>query len=762
MNTDGHEGPAKMTGRSRTASQTAQFVVDAALLRELGERLIGRAYIALAELIKNAYDADAINCRVEFGDDTITVIDDGHGISEEEFLAYWMRIGTTHKVQKQNSRNLGRSMTGSKGLGRLSVQFLADEIEMDSTSDRTQKSLYAYVDWRSVNAGTDLQSVDVLWDTHSKPPEYPNRHPTGTQIVLRGLRSEWDKGAIENLGKEIWLLRSPFRSSTRIPDTRTAQDFYVELESQDVEGANEAFDKVRDALFGNWKARIRGSLKGGRSNNRATVSVEFRDHPKGLEQSERFQEEVTLPISGNSMAAIDRATFDILIFRPEGHQVGLPVGEMREYLRQFGNVSVYDAGFRLPYYGSSQDKTGQDWLNIGSDQGRRATASELLPEHLKVGTRYLLDLPAPGRIFGTVEIDTNHEGSFADRSRAALGTWLQIQPGRDRLIANAAFKQLRDLVRFSLDYYASRYRLLADRLIEKIRIREEPTQIISRAVKSLDLHQDELPRELYREIRREVVTANKAVANEKKVSEHRAALLAPLATAGITALALSHELARERRLLQAAVRRLKSLADEHEIAELTELSDGFMEADLRLSSIQDLFTPLLTDEDRTATKRLAVKPIVQQVVRAMRPLMPRVKFDYYSISSTALFPVGAFADWSAVLQNVFANSWNAMLNAPTMSVYIETGSGPRHREWLRVSDSGVGIGLPLADSNTLFNPFERRLQVDESRRSLMIGGQGLGLTIVRMIATRRLAKAAFVMPKVGFSTTLELSWKGQQ
>lgn len=761
MSTDGHEGSAEMTDRSRNAKK-AQFVVDAALLRELGERLIGRAYIALAELIKNAYDADAINCRVQFSGDTITVSDDGHGISEEEFRAYWMRIGTTHKVQKRNSRNLGRSMTGSKGLGRLSVQYLADEIEMDSTSDRTQKSLFAIVDWRSVNAGEDLQSVDVIWDTHSEPPEYPNSHPTGTQIVLRGLRSEWDEDAIENLGKEIWLLRSPFRSSSRIPETRTAQDFYVELESQDVEGAKEAFDKVRNALFGNWKARIRGSLKGGRSNNRATVSVEFRDHPKGLEQSTRFQEEVSLPILGNSQVAIDRATFDILIFRPEGHQVGLPVGEMREYLRQFGNVSVYDAGFRLPYYGSLQNKTGQDWLNIGLDQGRRATASVLLPDHLKVGSRYLLDLPAPGRIFGTVEIDTNHERSLAELSRATPGSWLQIQPGRDRLTANNAFEQLRDIVRFSLDYYASRYRLLADRLIEKSRIHEVPTQVISRAIKALDLHKDELPREVYSEVRKEVVAANKAVAKEKEVSEHRAALLAPLATAGITALALNHELARERRHLQAEVRRLKYIANKHGIRELTEIADRLKEADLRFSSIQDLFTPLLTDEDRSATKRLAVRSIVQQVIRAMRPLMQGVKFDYYSIPSTTLFPVGAFADWSAVLQNVFANSWNAMLDGPAMAVYIETGSGPRHREWLRVSDSGVGIGLPLADSNILFDPFERRLQVDERRRSLMIGGQGLGLTIVRMIATRRLVEVAFVEPKIGFSTTLELSWKGQQ
>jgi hypothetical protein len=36
-----------------------RFTVDSALLRELGERLVGQPHVALAELIKNSYDADA-------------------------------------------------------------------------------------------------------------------------------------------------------------------------------------------------------------------------------------------------------------------------------------------------------------------------------------------------------------------------------------------------------------------------------------------------------------------------------------------------------------------------------------------------------------------------------------------------------------------------------------------------------------------------------------------------------------------------------
>src|SRR5216684_2585038 len=125
-----------------------RFEVDAALIQELGDRLIGRPAIALGELVKNSFDADATTCRIEFGKDQITVVDDGHGMSEDDFLNYWMRIGTTHKVKEATSRILHRPLTGSKGIGRLAAQFLASEMTLESNPvDHPRKSLYAFVDW---------------------------------------------------------------------------------------------------------------------------------------------------------------------------------------------------------------------------------------------------------------------------------------------------------------------------------------------------------------------------------------------------------------------------------------------------------------------------------------------------------------------------------------------------------------------------------------------------------------------------------------
>ncbi len=66
---------------------TLNFTVDSKLLEELGQRLVAKPSIALAELVKNAYDADAHLVEIDFRpkDDLISVRDDGHGMTLEEF-----------------------------------------------------------------------------------------------------------------------------------------------------------------------------------------------------------------------------------------------------------------------------------------------------------------------------------------------------------------------------------------------------------------------------------------------------------------------------------------------------------------------------------------------------------------------------------------------------------------------------------------------------------------------------------------------------
>ena len=773
----------------------AQFTVDAALLRELGQRLIGRAHIALAELVKNSYDADAHTCRIDVEGDRIVVSDDGHGMSKKEFIDYWMRIGTTHKVDSRRSRALGRSMTGSKGLGRLSVQFLADEMELESNCAADPgRMLYAYVDWRSIRSGEDLQTVDVGWERRPETSTYADGSPVGTRITLTGLRTAWDGAAVEGLGKDVWMLRSPFRGGKGQTKGRTALDFYVDLNAHEIESAKAHFDKLHDALFENWKARITGALEDGRrgsGGSEATVTVEFAPNfPEGVEDAGKFRETVSFPIArrraktgdgeisveesggaaedgdeaaqeaeGVEEPALDKARFVILVFKTQGRQPsGLSVWEMREYLRMYGGVSLYDAGFRLPYYGS-QDLSGHDWLNVGVDQGRRLIASELLPERLRIGGRYLLDLPNPGRIFGAVDVDTNYERRVV-ASRESPGSWLQIQPGRDRLAPNRSFEQLRDLVRFGLDFYANRYRAVADDVAQKQHGKEPPSRVLGNALSTLERYRPDLPQAAYHDVRREVVAARKAVETESKAIDSRATLLAPLATAGMAALAMNHELSNDAVLLEELADLLHELAESDPSPRVKQAVKAVEEYRARFNAYRRLFSPLADPEEREAVQRLPVDSVVSQVVRALRPRLSGLVFDYKAIPSDLLFPVGAFAEWSAIVQNMLFNAWNAVLEADWRVVRFDGSASTVRRQYLRVSDTGVGLTMPLEETGILFEAFERRAPISPANRSIAIGGQGLGLAIVRMIARSRDADVAFVNPPRGFSTAIQLSWKG--
>ncbi len=101
------------------------FTVESILLRELGERLVKRPEVALIELIKNSYDADATECKIySKTDDSITIHYDGVGMTLDQFQNGWLRIGTQHKSENHQSLKYLRNTTGEKGLGRFSVRSL--------------------------------------------------------------------------------------------------------------------------------------------------------------------------------------------------------------------------------------------------------------------------------------------------------------------------------------------------------------------------------------------------------------------------------------------------------------------------------------------------------------------------------------------------------------------------------------------------------------------------------------------------------------
>ena len=326
---------------------TAKFQADSALLRELGELLVGQAHIALAELVKNAYDADATRCRVSIGENEIVVEDNGHGMSKREFLDYWMTIGTRHKQETGTSRLFGRQVTGSKGVGRLAAQFLAHNLEMTTVPETsTRRQLVAEVDWDEAVEKGRLTEAEARYWREQRSTTFPNEGRHGTRIVLRDLKQSWAVDDIRDLGRQLWMIQSPIARYGRLAGTNdAADDFRVELRSSSA-AMEDAFQSQMRKALDNHMATVTGELVEHGGRTQAHVSVSFRS---GQRHSEQFE---VAPV-------VAAAKWEIRVFKLSGRQAGgISVQDARDYFQHFGGVQVYDAGFRLPYYGVQQDWLG--------------------------------------------------------------------------------------------------------------------------------------------------------------------------------------------------------------------------------------------------------------------------------------------------------------------------------------------------------------------------------------------------------------------
>lgn len=728
--------------KERNEYTTVKFEADSALLRELGERLVGQSHIALAELIKNAYDADATECVVSITDNEITVIDNGHGMAEDEFLTYWMTIGTRNKQERGESRYFGRSVTGSKGVGRLSAQFLAHQLEIVTVPKaNSTRQLRAHVNWdEAIDAGK-LTEAEALYRTEPLTLSFPKDRPHGTVVRMMNLKQLWKPEEIRDLGRQLWMIQSPIPRYGMLANKKAEpSEFQVHLTSS-LPGIEDTFDQQMKAALDNYLAIVSGEIKREGDKAKTHVKVTFRT---GEQYSEIFDME---PLIGD-------AKWEIRVFKLSGRQAGgIDVMTAREYFSRFGGVLVYDAGFRLPYYGVEQD-----WLSIEYDHSHRKNKSALLPERLHV-RRALNDLPTQGRLFGVVVIDTGKEARTAHGTQKEAGEFLKIQVTRDRLVANQAYGQLRDAVRWSLDYYASRQRLREQEKIDLSRPKETSDKTLGRVRTLLQDVRSTYPEdETIVALEQEVEGLAETFDKERRADDAARTLLGPLASAGMAALALEHESRKEMRRVRKLLSKLRRIGKDTGEPKIHEIADQVDQWADRVEGTRRIFAPLLDEDDRDEVETLMASEVLLQVIENVRPLLPRIQMET-RVPRNLFLPAATFAEWNSLFQNILINAYNATLDWEERKVRC-TGGKTVRESWIRIEDNGVGVDYDKSEK--LFEPFSRHMAISEERRALGLGGMGLGLTIVRMIAVQRRAKVSFVQPSSGWSTALQLSWSTGQ
>ena len=163
-------------------SDTPSFEMrfDPRTIEHLGVKMYSTLPPALAELISNAYDADAGEVSLKFHEQnstpkSIQIIDDGDGMCADDVQAKFLVIGRNRRKEDGDeiSTKHHRLPTGKKGLGKLALFGLAKTITI--TTRREGKESKFVLDWDSlINSSGSYkpETISVDQSTDKYPVKY--------------------------------------------------------------------------------------------------------------------------------------------------------------------------------------------------------------------------------------------------------------------------------------------------------------------------------------------------------------------------------------------------------------------------------------------------------------------------------------------------------------------------------------------------------------------------------------------------------------
>lgn len=436
---------------------SASFKSRARLLQHLGDQLIGTPRLAVFELVKNAYDADASHVRVKIKDiggkkPRIIVRDDGVGMSPETVQDIWLVIAHDHKEEqsKRNQRTRkGRLPLGSKGLGRLSVHKLGNKIEL-ITRAAGQPEVVVKIDWNAMMAHEFLDDAKV--DIDQRDPEIFTDDKTGTLIRISELRQiSWTRGEVRRLYRQINSISSPFGTANRA-------DFIASLEVPDcpqwIENLPDPMELLKRAP---WKYTFNFD------GEHFTYNYEFRRIPgisrEGREASEKDIRLLVPPpsvddddplFSGTARpSSMKKVVADTEMLRGIGPisgefyvfdltpKITAKMGEskfIKDFLDENGGIRVYRDGMRVYDYGERNN----DWLGLDLKRVNNPTkglSRNIVVGHVAINQEDSPDLVEKSNREGFIEND-----AYARLQRIVQGAIEPLQ--REREVDRKAIREL--------------------------------------------------------------------------------------------------------------------------------------------------------------------------------------------------------------------------------------------------------------------------------------------------------------------------------
>lgn len=674
----------------------------------LGDELIGSNSLALFELVKNSYDADASFVRVHFenlleGNSKIIIEDDGVGMSVETLSKAWLTIGTDYKRQEvKQSKTKHRTSLGNKGVGRLAVHRLANNIMLETKITDSVAGSRLSINWNDLIESSDY--IEGMKVNIEHAVNYIPNSNHGTKITLYGLRdNHWTRAKVVDIVGKLMLIQNPFNRN---------DDFKIIVSSNEskvtewIESVRSQEDFLDSALF-RYKFNLMPSNNG---EGNADYSWNYQFYPKNisvLDANCSFADSDVLSISNKDFPIEEDSDIQLLKNRHlanigtiEGefyvfmldNKIITPtfgsgsIGKVKDYVASQCGIKVFRDNIRVYNYGEPTD----DWLGLDQQKMRRT------------GNHF-----AKGQTVGAINLNLKETKDT-----------LVEKTNREGFIENETFSLLVSIVRSIFNHFERI--TINDR--EKVRAYIENINVSKRPAFSDTIE------ELYTKLQKRNLDKEFAPII-KRIKHDYNNMREVMLGAGMSGLNLSivfHELVRELGYIN---------------TDINKRSCDIENIKMRVKSLMDIlekFSPLMKKNNPT---KLQASTIIEKAlgIHKNRLAYHKINLEYDKSKDFPILVAGGLV--MSALSNIIDNAiyWvchkrEKLLGEYCCSLSIKTDLEHFDGPAIVVADNGEGFMMNPED---VILPF----------RTLKPNGMGVGLYYVSIVMEMSRGKILFVEPK---------------
>lgn len=833
-----------------------KFSVSARTAKLIGQENFSNAEGAIIELVKNCYDADAKNCIVIFdipytevpnsisksifetldtnlqsayklvantfslkvdldikqlkllkefflNQNSIYIIDNGDGMTEDVIENQWMLIGTGNKELDFESED-GRIKTGAKGIGRFALDRLGTISEMWTLAknDVIGQGYYWKMDWRQfdkanqsisdIEADLEEISIDIKGELLKRFKDYPEvvnvidntntKFNSGTIIRISNLKDSWLNENLNNVFKSLEALIPPKELS--VPFSVSFFNLQNIKNYGDVETAfYNDYDYKILADFNSKDLTVKLSI----TRNELDLSIIKKEHqnlftkskpPYDINTLEKKQFSITVSINEllkwekneineSKLKNVGDFTFSFYYIKVLGSQkenypfLKINSSERKSLLNKFGGIKIYRDSFRVRPYGD----VGNDWLKLGERSSSSPAGAGQRVGDWRVRPNQTAGLINISRVKNSDLVDKSDRGAlvenetFVSFQKIIIGIIRYFEIDRSKLlhVFYLENKKNEEIARQAEIHRQAE--ILADKIVkERLKIEEQSAGSQINLFPGENTKDEE--KESYKKLVEETLQKFTKTENDDNAE---IAQVRTLASLGLVVSSFAHELKHVKNTIGdiADLEKIYLALVPDKIKEKIEFKDGInilkslkIDSEKIIHWVDYSLTAIKKDKRKRSnldfenyfkTLSLEWKKVLKN--RNIEFIIEKGQLDSYVFRAFEM-------DMNTIFSNLITNSIDSFLNVRELrkrKINIHFASDGN---FITVTYSDTGTGLPKVfenDKDEIFLPFTTSKK-DRDGNDI---GTGLGMYLVKNVITDYNGKIEILPSDFGFKIKID-------